>query len=51
MTKHILERALVGGLLAASLACAILQKWSPAGYLLFLAAFIDFDNWAGGGRQ
>lgn len=37
--------ALTGVFLAISLVFAGLQQWSPASYFLFLAAFVDFDDW------
>jgi hypothetical protein len=45
--RHRIERFLVGLLLLTSLVFASKLQWGPAGYFLFLAAFVDFDDWTG----
>ena len=51
MTKHTLERLLVAIFLLISLGNAAVGNWSPAGYFLFLAAFVDFEDWSHPGRK
>lgn len=46
MNKHIIERTLVAVFLLISLTHAGFGKWGPAGYFLFLAAFVDFEDWS-----
>lgn len=45
--RHRVERFLTGVLLAVSLGYAVAGLWSQASYFLFLAAFVDFDDWQG----
>lgn len=49
MTKHYIERALIGALLLISIWKASEGAWGPAGYTLFLASFINFEDWSHGG--
>ncbi len=49
MNRHNLEKGLMGGFLLVSLVFAICRLWSPASYFLFLAAFVDFDDWTNSG--
>lgn len=46
MNRHIVEKALTGACLVFSLLCATLGDWQPAQYWLFMAAFVDFDDWS-----
>jgi len=50
MNRHLVEKVLMGLFLAISLGFAAIQQWSPASYFLFLAAFVDFDDWTHGPR-
>lgn len=43
--KHIIERVLTGALLIWSITQACYGHWPLASYLLFMAAFLDFDDW------
>lgn len=44
--RHYVELGLIGMFLAISVYSAHLGLWQPAQYFLFLAAFIDFDDWS-----
>jgi phosphatidylserine synthase len=48
MIRHYVEMGLTAGFLILSVRFAWLQQWSPASYFLFLAAFVDFDDWTHG---
>lgn len=45
MNRHHVEKAMMGLFLLISMVCAASGAWSPASYFLFLAAFVDFDDW------
>ena len=51
MTKHFIERGLVAIFLLTSVVQAAREHWGPAGYFLFLAAFVDFEDWSHPGRR
>ena len=51
MTRHYVVMGLTGLFLGISLVFAAFQQWSPASYFLFLAAFVDFDDWTHGSRD
>jgi hypothetical protein len=44
--RHYVEKGLTALFLAISLGLAADHAWSPASYFLFLAAFVDFDDWS-----
>lgn len=48
MNRHIVEKALTGVFLVVSLVHAVMGAWQPAQYWLFMAAFVDFDDWSHG---
>jgi hypothetical protein len=50
MILHLVERALVMIFFGLSVRFAVLGQWGPANYFMFLAAFVNFEDWTSGGR-